>query len=969
MTMLAGVGAIAPQGKTFSAEKDASAGDNEKKLILLKERVSSVAWKGDVVVVGATMGGMSVAVTAARMGKKVLVIESQGVLGTETSSQWNERIPEGWLADDLAGICRPHGGFNNGTFDPFVTTLAWDRLAESAGVACMVCVVPVRAVCDSDGLLKGVEIVGKSGRQLVAAPIVVDATQGGSFSRRACGLSGQVPGSITRRMYVQGVPVVELGKEISVPERLGLLRNQVEVQATLWANEVILGYSISASPAVLTETSFALETYHKGLLVMEHLRKKNKAFANALLVDVAPKWQIEFAPGAEPKGLKNTGLIPLMNPAKAVNDKQWVSRFVGAACELKKRQPLPVKLMTGVLSGNEPAKTDELRVTVERDCEETTLSGIQALLHDPSDVVVAGYGTGGIFASLSAAWQGVSVTVLDPAGIPGGMGTAGKIHSYYHGIRAGMQKTIDEKTSVATTICGKAGGFHHVAKVETMMREMENAKIRVEVGYRVFGVIKKGNAVEAVVAAGEDGYHVFPCKVAIDATGDGDLAAAAGAQYTLGRDRDGFPQPYSYTPTMTRGGRLAHHNFDAGWVDPTDTMDYSLAHFTGRARLWDKGPFTDKNHYCSLASLLGLRESRFIKGAVTLTFSDFMEGKTYPDTVCAMYAHYDNHAIDYAQESDWAWRHVVMFGLWRYLCKGDIPYRCLYPADVEGVLLACRAFSIDHDLHQLARMIPDIQQVGEICGLAAAIAVKTGKAPSAINVTRLRELLKDRGVLPAEVPQPAFNLPSGELFQALGGDKNGLAMWRLAQKLENDKPDWDGYFKTQTDAKKKFAAAVAAIMRGDVLPEAVQVLEAAIKERVDEPKLGIKSPARYIVAALALASVKSPGIENRIEELLKDSSLSGLDVMLLYRGLGCIGGTKAIQVIRDNFGRGNSYENSLWGQAPQFKTPVTFIVELCAVRELQAMGCFEESSRLGNYRNSSSVLVRRYARRLAAAKK
>ena len=106
-----------------------------------------------------------------------------------------------------------------------------------------------------------------------------------------------------------------------------------------------------------------------------------------------------------------------------------------------------------------------------------------------------------------------------------------------------------------------------------------------------------------------------------------------------------------------------------------------------------------------------------------------------------------------------------------------------------------------------------------------------------------------------------------------------------------------------------------------------------------------------------------------MEEILKDSSLSGLDAMLLYRGLGCIGGVKAIKIIRDHLGRNNSYENSLWGQAPQFKTPLNFMVELCAVRELQNMGCFEESSRIGAYRNSGSLLIRRYARRLASAKK
>ncbi|MDD4869083.1 MAG: FAD-dependent oxidoreductase, partial [Kiritimatiellae bacterium] len=677
---LAGISAIATHKKVFGADVSSRVEANTKKILSLKEKTSSIAWKGDLVIVGATLGGMSLAVIAARTGKKVLVIETGGVLGTEISAQWDERIPEGWFASELADIGRPQGGFSGGIFDPFVTTLALDRLADSAGISCMVCVTPVRPVCGNDGLLKGVEIVGKSGRQLVAAPVVVDASLGSQFSRHACGLATQVPVSVTRRMYLSGVSTNGLDKQIDIPERFGLLQNCIEVQPALWTNEVILGYSMRPSPAMTTDTSFAMETYHKGLSVMEYLRKKHPAFANALLVDVAHNWQKEFTPAeSDLKALENTGLVPLTDRMKAISDKQWASQFINNACALTSRQPLPVEKSVNMPSAdNQPAATDELHVAVEQDCEETTLPGVRAILHDQVDVVVAGYGTGGVFASLAAAEQGVSVTVLDPAGIPGGMGTAGKIHSYYHGVQAGMQKIIDRKLSVATAICGKAGGFHHVAKVETFLREMETNRIQVEVGYRVFGVLKTGKTVKAVLAASEDGYHVFPCKVAVDATGDGDLATAAGAQFALGREGDGFPQPYSYTPTLTRGGKLAHHNFDAGWVDPTDTLDYSRAHFIGRARLWEKGPFNDKNHYCSLASLLGLRESRFIKGPVTLTFADFMEGKTYPDTVCAMYAHYDNHAIDYAQESKWAWRHVVMFGLWRYLCKGEIPYRCLY---------------------------------------------------------------------------------------------------------------------------------------------------------------------------------------------------------------------------------------------------------------------------------------------------
>ena len=55
--------------------------------------------------------------------------------------------------------------------------------------------------------------------------------------------------------------------------------------------------------------------------------------------------------------------------------------------------------------------------------------------------------------------------------------------------------------------------------------------------------------------------------------------------------------------------------------------------------------------------MLGVREGRLVKGGVTVTLADFLAGRRYPDTVSEAGAHYDNHAVDYAGESDTARRH------------------------------------------------------------------------------------------------------------------------------------------------------------------------------------------------------------------------------------------------------------------------------------------------------------------------
>jgi hypothetical protein len=88
---------------------------------------------------------------------------------------------------------------------------------------------------------------------------------------------------------------------------------------------------------------------------------------------------------------------------------------------------------------------------------------------------------------------------------------------------------------------------------------------------------------------------------------------------------------------------------------------------------------------------------------------------------------------------------------WEYLPEGtayDIPYRCLLPEGVEGLLLAGRCLSASHDAHASVRSMGQCMALGQAAGLAAAIASNTSSTPRQVDVPTLQqELLRLGAVL------------------------------------------------------------------------------------------------------------------------------------------------------------------------------------------------------------------------------
>ena len=80
-----------------------------------------------------------------------------------------------------------------------------------------------------------------------------------------------------------------------------------------------------------------------------------------------------------------------------------------------------------------------------------------------------------------------------------------------------------------------------------------------------------------------------------------------------------------------------------------------------------------------------------------------------------------------------------------------VPYRALVPKGTEGFLVACRAFSADHDFSEYFNLIPHCMCFGQAAGHAAAIALQDGVSVRDIDFKKLRaQLLKYGAILPEE---------------------------------------------------------------------------------------------------------------------------------------------------------------------------------------------------------------------------
>lgn len=303
-------------------------------------------------------------------------------------------------------------------------------------------------------------------------------------------------------------------------------------------------------------------------------------------------------------------------------------------------------------------------------------------------------------------------------------------------------------------------------------------------------------AVTGVIAATPEGMLLIPCRTVVDATGDGGMCALAGVPCAIGRPADGLTQPASIlftiggvhsdltctnevddTPigsssfltlceeaartgvlpeevTVVRlyGGskpdeRLVNAN-QLGRVSGVRAEDIARTDLALREQIDQVLTFLRETipgfEDCVLldsADQPGFRETRRITGAYTLTAEDISAGRRFADVV----VHRANFCFDTHNPTGGgqAESRQAACDTQPY----DIPYRCLLPVGVDGLLAAGRCISGTHKAHSSYRVMHICMAMGEAAGIAAALSAQRGIPPRQLEAAQVQAELIRRGVV------------------------------------------------------------------------------------------------------------------------------------------------------------------------------------------------------------------------------
>jgi hypothetical protein len=75
----------------------------------------------------------------------------------------------------------------------------------------------------------------------------------------------------------------------------------------------------------------------------------------------------------------------------------------------------------------------------------------------------------------------------------------------------------------------------------------------------------------------------------------------------------------------------------------------------------------------------------------------------------------------------------------------EIPYRCLVPETVDGLLVAGKPISTTHRAHGSTRVPGTSLATGQAAGVAAALAVRSGQTLRTVGIEALRDALRRQG--------------------------------------------------------------------------------------------------------------------------------------------------------------------------------------------------------------------------------
>ncbi|MFH1266779.1 MAG: FAD-dependent oxidoreductase, partial [Planctomycetota bacterium] len=434
------------------------------------------------------------------------------------------------------------------------------------------------------------------------------------------------------------------------------------------------------------------------------------------------------------------------------------------------------------------------------------------------DVVIVGGGTTGACAAIGAARRGADVLVVEYQEGLGGVGTVGLIGRPYHGRNLGFTKEVP--------FCDKEHNTEY--KMEWFRREIRKAGGKIWLGVLGCGAFVEGDRVKGAVVATTLGRGVVLADVVIDATGNADVAIAAGAGYMYGGGPHEIALQGTGLPMRPLGNTYV--NTDYLLVDESDLVD------TWRALVGVRLA-TNSDAY-DVGTFIQTRERRRVVGDHVLSYLDQIAGRTYPDSIVLSGSDYDSHG--YPSEPFFALiPHTERTLKANHPAPGgtcDTPYRCLLPRGLEGILVTGLAVSMHRDASAMVRMQKDMHNQGYAAGVAAAMAVKGRCTPRQIDVKSLQRHLVEIDNLPARVltDEDSFPLPQKEIDAAVaqltdGEQRRNDVCRALAIVLSHRKPARpalrEAFQSAEGDARLSYAKLLGFLGEREGVPVLVDALE------------------------------------------------------------------------------------------------------------------------------------------------
>jgi len=469
-----------------------------------------------------------------------------------------------------------------------------------------------------------------------------------------------------------------------------------------------------------------------------------------------------------------------------------------------------------------------------------------------AEVVLAGGGVSGVNAAIASARNGVETLLIERYGFLGGMFTGGNMTVLNCPSVGGIGKEIVDllmEQGFAKKCPDDPPNypiFHYASEYCTMniLYDAEMAKIALfqmakDAGVKlllhtlVTGTVVEDEMLKGVIVENKSGRQIVEGDVIIDATADGDVAASSGAPFLKGQtdkgvlfamtmlvrlshvdwakiseySKDDYGLDKAIKKAMDNGElpfykprtremanywghprpELSHLLYDDEamlWggtvegVDGTNVDDLTRAEVEAREQFMSEFTFLrkyvpgfEKARIESSGVSIGVRDTRHIIGEYTLTGLDILERRSFPD--------------------------VVAYNVKGGFPVNDIPYGCLVPKEVDGLLMAGNCISVIPGSTKMGlqlgsfndlKDIPTMWTTGDAAGTAAALCIKSKVLPRKLNINDLQKQLFAQNALitPEKIEKlEKVKLPSGKTVKAFyeANLSNMKAYWEKRGEL------------------------------------------------------------------------------------------------------------------------------------------------------------------------------------------